>query len=233
MAPDPGAEVLGTIQGGAPLLVRTQAGKGKIYVFAVSAQTDFSNLPFTPVLLLTVHRMLLGHLGEVRDPPSLPTLTTLEFPVREAQGRIVTPGGKALALSRRDDRPDTAFFEHTEEAGIYRLATGPGAEALKAAVPVAAMNVPAEESSMARIAPADVKSLLGGSSVYFLETDGNLSQVGADTGATTAVSGFPLAVLAVLFLLAEVLVAWSMGRPPAPAKKESSAASGGEGLKAA
>ena len=92
----------------------------------------------------------------------------------------MTPGGKALALSRRDDRPDKAFFEQTEEAGIYRLATGDGAEALKAAVPVAALNVPAEESSMARIAPADVKSLLGGSSVYFLETDGNLSQVGAD-----------------------------------------------------
>ena len=72
--------------GRAPLLVRSQAGKGKIYVFAVSAQTDFSNLPFTPVLLLTVHRMLLGHLGEVRDPPSLPTLTTLEFPVSEGRG---------------------------------------------------------------------------------------------------------------------------------------------------
>ena len=78
-----------------------------------------------------------------------------------------------------------------------------------------------------------MKSLLGGSSVYFLETDGNISQVQADAGTASAISGFPLAVLAVLLLLGEVLVAWSMGRPPAPAKKEKSSASGGDGAKAA
>jgi len=64
MTPSAGAEVLASLEGGAPLLVRAQRGKGKICTFAVSAQTDFSNLPFTPVLLLTIHRALLNHMGE-------------------------------------------------------------------------------------------------------------------------------------------------------------------------
>ena len=106
MAPDPAAEVLGTIEGGAPLLVRSQVGKGKVYVFAVSAQADFSNMPFTPVLLLTVHRMLMGHLGEVRDPPSLPTLTTLEFPVERGPGpyREARRQGRLALAPRRPAR---------------------------------------------------------------------------------------------------------------------------------
>jgi hypothetical protein len=215
LAADPSSEVLATLDGGDPLIVRSQVGKGRVYLFAVSAQSDSSNLPFTPVFLSTLHRILLGHLGEVREPPSLPTFTPLEFAAKNAAALVVTPGGKPMPLVRREDRPDRLFFEHTEAAGLYQLAADGEAEAVKSAVPVAAMNVPPEESTVAKIEPAAIRTLLDGSSVYFLETDGNLSQAGAQAGAAGAVSGFPLAVLAMLLLLGEVLVAWSMGRPPA------------------
>jgi len=224
LAPAPADEVLARLDAGEPFLIRSQVGKGKIYVFAVSCQNDFSNLPFTPILLITVHRMLHTHLVETGEPLSLPAFTALEFPARPGDGRVVTPGGKTLPVAVREGQPGQAYFEQTAQVGIYRLASGDlGADA-SGAPPLAAINTPVEESSLPRIQPTEVRTLLGGSSVYFLAADGNVGTVAADSPASRAATGFPLAALALAFILGEVLLAWSMSRPAAGAARRSPAA---------
>jgi len=222
LVPAPADEVLATMDGhtarmgGGPLLVRSQLGKGKVYVFAVSCQQDFSNLPFHPVLLLTVHRMLHAHLVETGQPLAMPALTTIEFPVRPGENRVVTPGGQVVPLTVHEGRPDRGFFDRTGQAGIYRLASGDvTAEAARAAPPIAAINVPPEESDLARIAPEEIRALVQGSPVYFLATDWSDSQLQGDAPASGAMAGFPLAALAIAFLIGEVILAWSMSRPAA------------------
>ncbi|HUX15338.1 MAG TPA: hypothetical protein VMW52_02640, partial [Phycisphaerae bacterium] len=224
LAPAPADEVLARLDAGEPFLIRSQVGKGKIYVFAVSCQNDFSNLPFTPILLITVHRMLHAHLVETGEPLSLPAFTALEFSARPGDGRVVTPGGKTLPVAVREGQPGQAYFEQTAQVGIYRLASGDlGADA-SGAPPLAAINTPVEESSLPRIQPTEVRTLLGGSSVYFLAADGNVGTVAADSPASRAATGFPLAALALAFILGEVLLAWSMSRPAADAARRSPAA---------
>jgi len=224
LAPAPADEVLATMDGGGPFLVRSQLGKGKVYLYAVSCQPDFSNLPFHPALLLTVHRMLHAHLVETGEPIAMEALATLEFPVKPGENRVVTPGGQVVPLTVHEGRPGRGFFDRTAQAGIYRLASGDGtAEGAQAAPPIAAVNVPPEESDLARIEPTEIRSLLQGSTVYFLATDGNVSQWPSDAPASSAVSGFPLAALAIAFLLSEVILAWSMSRPAAGAAKPSPA----------
>jgi hypothetical protein len=137
--------------------------------------------------------------------------------------RIVTPDSRALPLTVRDGKVGKAVFEQTDLAGIYRLAEGDGAEAVKAAPPVAAVNVPPEESSLVRIEPTEVRALLPGIAVSFLSSDGGVSQVAAEGENSSAASGFPLAVLAMLLLVGEVVIAWSMSRPQAAAQKNGAA----------
>jgi len=215
LAPAPADEVLARLDTGGPFLTGEQVGKGKIYVFAVSCQQDFSNLPFTPVLLIAVHRMLHAHLVETGEPLSLPAFTALEFPARPGDSRIVTPDGKALPMALRESQSGQAYFEQTAQAGIYRLASGDGGSDAGGAPPLAAINVPVEESALTRIPADEVRRLLEGSSVYFLATDGNVGAVAADSPASRAATGFPLAALALAFVLGEVLLAWSMSRPAA------------------
>ena len=229
LAPAPADEVLArldagpsaslAVEAGEPFLIRSQVGKGKIYVFAVSCQNDFSNLPFTPILLIAVHRMLHAHLVETGEPLFLPAFTALEFPARPGDGRVVTPGGKTLPVAVREGQPGQAYFEQTAQAGIYRLASGDLEAGAGGAPPLAAINTPVEESSLARIQPTEVRTLLGGSSVYFLAGDGNVGAVAADSPPSRAATGFPLAALALAFILGEVLLAWSMSRPAAGSAK--------------
>ena len=207
------------VEAGEPFLIRSQVGKGKIYVFAVSCQNDFSNLPFTPILLIAVHRMLHAHLVETGEPLFLPAFTALEFPARPGDSRVVTPGGKTLPVAVREGQPSQAYFEQTAQVGIYRLASGDLEAGAGGAPPLAAINTPVEESSLARIPPDEVRTLLGGSSVYFLAGDGNVGTVAADSPPSRAATGFPLAALALAFILGEVLLAWSMSRPAAGSAK--------------
>jgi hypothetical protein len=212
-AADGPGEVLAAAEGGGPFLVRTQLGKGKVYVFSVSCRPDFSNLPFTPVFLLTVHRALLGHLVEVGDPLSVPAFASLEFSLKPGAYRMLTPDGRVLPLMPREGRPGRAVFDQTQRAGIYRLVSGDAAPKDAEAVPaVAAINVPSEESSLARIEPREVRLLLPGVSVHFAAPEGG-QDLGGDTGGRSAASGFLLAAIAVAFLASEVVLAWTMGRP--------------------
>jgi len=206
------ADTLIHTEKGEPFLVRAQVGRGKAYVFAVSAQADFSNFPFTPPFLLVLHRIVNTHLVEGSAPLSLPTFAELKLAVPPGAHLMLLPDRRAVPVMRPAE--GDAVFSQTELAGIYRLVSGtvaPGDP--EAAPPTAALNVPADESELDRVDPAAIQGLLPDASVSYLRVDGGAQSIGQGTGARSAASTFPLAVLAIAFLLGEVLLAWSMGRP--------------------
>ncbi|MDD4889238.1 MAG: BatA domain-containing protein [Phycisphaerae bacterium] len=225
-------EVLATAAapgGDLPFLVRIQRGRGKVYLYAVSCQRDFSTLPFTPVMLLTAHRAIMTHLTEIVEPlwqsACQPLRLTLSpgvhqmiVPARIADGNGHEPVDheRPIPVSPLPDNVSQAQFTRTERAGIYRMFEGDKSPAKPSqADPVAAVNVPAEESMLERIAPDTIRRLIGESSVYFTTaaTDTNGGNLGGDDSERVSASGFPLAVLAILFAMSEVILGWSLGRP--------------------
>jgi len=211
-------EVLIHTESGEPFLVRLQAGRGKVYVFAVSAQADFSNLPFTPPFLLVLHRAIQTHLVEGAAPLALTTLTELRLSPPPGAHVVVRPDGRAAPIVRPAE--GDAVYAETELAGIYRLAPGASApEKPELAAPLAAFNVPTQESELERLDAATIQGLLGSVAVTYLRADGAAGSLGGGSGTQTASSTFPLAALALAFLVGEVLLAWSMGRPSATAKQ--------------
>ena len=210
------SQVLATTEAGDPFLVRRQVGKGKVYVFGVSAQADSSNFPFTPVLLLTVHRAILAHALEIGEPPASAAYSVIQLQSPPGRHHILTPDGKLLPTTSAEGASGPAVFSETRIAGIYRLVEGDAAPADPQSAPaVAAITVAPEESSLETIDAetlSSVSSLLG-APVHFLPAEGDTGDLGATGGARSAMSGFPLAALALTLLLGEVVLAWTMDRP--------------------
>lgn len=206
------ADVLVHTERGEPFLLRTQIGRGKAYVFAVSAQADFSNFPFTPPFLLVLHRAIQTHLVEAAAPLSLPTHTELKLSLPPGAHMVLLPDRRAVPVMRAQE--GETVFAQTELAGIYRLAAGnvPPEDPEKAP-PIAALNVPAQESALERVDAATIQGLLPDTSVSYFRPDGGAEGLAQGSGEQSAASSFPLAALAFAFLLGEVILAWSMGRP--------------------
>lgn len=225
------AEILIHTERGEPFLVRQQVGKGKVYVFAVSAQVDFSNLPFTPPFLLTLHRAVEGHLVEAAAPLAQTVFTELRLALPPGAHQMLTPHPdperRAVRLMQPQGGGATGgdvVFEDTRFPGVYRLWAGDTApDDPTKALPVAALNVPPQESELGRIDPVAIHGLLPGISVSFLRADGSAESLGQSGGRETATSGFPLAALAMAFLVGEVLLAWSIGRGGARKEQDGAA----------
>jgi len=205
-------QVLAKAEGGDSFLVSLQQGAGKIYVFGVSAQADFSNLPFTPVLLLTVHRSIVAHLMDVAEPASREAFTELNLALPPGRHQVFTPDERCLPVTSGADSAGKVFRE-TGLAGIYRLIEGDNApENPEEAPALAAINVPSEESALDRVDARTIQTLLPGYPAQVMRVSGG-EQLSEGTGSRSAASSFPLATLAMMFLLSEVIFAWRLGRP--------------------
>jgi hypothetical protein len=211
------AETLMSTESGLPFLVVEQVGKGRVFLFAVSAQSDFSNLPFTPFFPPTIHRLALNHLVEKGGTAARRAFTPLIVPVRPEWPRIATPDGRVEPLTPMKSDPGKASFEDTGIAGFYRLtaaAAGSVPPADEGGPIVGVINVPPEESSLELIPEAVLGNLLQGCRVTMMQADGDL--VAAGRQASVGTLSFPFAVLALLAILGAVVLAWAIDRP-APA----------------
>jgi len=220
------AQALMSTDSGQPFLVVQQNGKGRIFLFAVSAQLDFSNLPLMPFFPPTVHRLVLNHLIEKGMATSHRAFTPLIVPVRAEWPRILTPDGRVEPLTPMKSDPDKVSFEDTGVAGFYRLTAAPAGS-----VPpkdeggpiVGTINVPPEESSMELIPEAVIGNLLRGSRVTTMAANGDLAATGRE--ASVGTWSFPFAVMALCAILGAVILAWAIDRP-APARPAEASAGG-------
>jgi hypothetical protein len=213
-----------------PFLVRMARGRGKVYLYAVSGRIDFSDLPKNLTLLLTIQAAVGAHLTD-GETLSTPAGEPIRLAIPSGGAKMLLPtdspssgnpaaakDDSAVPLSPLAENPSQAEFTRTEQPGLYRLrpvdATrdpghfGPGQSA-----PVAAVNAAPEESSLDRISPGDIKTLLGDTRVDFPSSLEEPEQSAGDDSDRVSASGFPLAVLAILLVLSEVMLGWSIGRP--------------------
>ena len=212
LSPRAPASAIAATDRGDLFLVQTQVGKGKCCCFAVSAQLDCSDLPLNSAFLPLLHRLALNHLAEIREPPAREVFSELRFPLPAGGCRVATPDGRLLPATRLADDPGRASFSETEQAGLYRLVTNENGASAETGTPLAALNVPREETEIERIAPERIRALLAGTRVSFLAEPGSAPALGGGD-VHSATSGFALAALAFALLLGETLLAWSLRRP--------------------
>lgn len=161
------AEVLARTSTGDPFLVRATVGQGLMYLFAVSADTEASNLPLTPIFPLSVYRAIEEHLPDLRGTAGHEVGSPIRVPARGSWVHL--PDGRLLPV------PDSGELTDTPVAGIYRLrrrsrAYDGGSRPTPPAengLPVAAVNVPVSESSISEIRPETIRTLLANAEVRF------------------------------------------------------------------
>jgi len=217
---------------GLPLLVKANYGRGSVFTFAVSARDDTSNLPFTKAWVPLLHSIVSKHIVDTSVGLSERTLRTLQVQMPEGLTRIRLPLTKAELASEPDLGAEQGVFIpltsdgsemgtpfiHTQRAGIY-MAFPPVPHSVEEdstpvkGIPVAALNPPEDESNIVLVDEERVRGLLEGHVVLFEKAGEGLGSQDNSGGDRTSSSGFPLAIAAILFLLAETVLAWSIGRP--------------------
>jgi hypothetical protein len=148
------AAVLITAGDDQPFMAGRAVGRGRVFLFTVGANRDWSTFPLTAFFLPVVHQLIRQGAGASVQPPHL-TLGT-HLPVNEAvpnyrdDDAITMPSG--LPLQIKDGGNRTFFIEDLPEPGIYTRAKTGSAEP----EPVLAVNTDRFES---RLTPASEDEL--------------------------------------------------------------------------
>ena len=144
-----GSAVLVTAGDDQPFMAGRAVGRGRVFLFTVGANRDWSTFPLTAFFLPVVHQLIRQGAGASVQPPHL-TLGA-HLPVNEAvpnyrdDDAISMPSGLPLAIKDNGNR--TFFIDTLPEPGIYTRAKAGAAEP----EPVLAVNTDRFES---RLTPA-------------------------------------------------------------------------------
>lgn len=148
------AAVLVTAGDNTPFMTGRAVGRGRVFMFAISANREWSTFPLTAFFLPVVHQLIRQGAGASVQPPHLVLGTQL--PVNDAvpnyrdDDQIAMPSGAPLSIKDNGNR--TFFIESLPEPGIYTRAKI-GADHPEA---VLAVNTDRKES---RLTPATVVEL--------------------------------------------------------------------------
>jgi hypothetical protein len=149
-----GSAVLVSAGDGMPFMAGRAVGRGRVFLFTVGANRDWSTFPLTAFFLPVVHQLIRQGAGASVQPPHL-TLGS-HIPVNEAipnyrdDDAVAMPSGAPLQI--RDNGNRAFFIESLTEPGIYTRAKAGAAEP----EPVLAVNADRFES---RLTPATVEDL--------------------------------------------------------------------------
>jgi hypothetical protein len=163
----PGATVLARFENGAPALVETRIGAGRVLVWATTLDTFWGDLPLKPVFLPFVHRLVRHAAGYAEDRPWFTAGQYLDVSGRDlveadsadAAGAAApqaaapqvaadeAPGGVTIAPDGGRDRiPETGLLA-LEQQGFYEIRgdEGPGR--------FVAVNLDLSESDLSALDP--------------------------------------------------------------------------------
>lgn len=157
---EPGAEILASLGAGEPFLLEKPHGKGKILQFTVAADRSTSDFALSPFFL-----PLLVQCADYSSPPPLPFIEGTDslvlneiVPGLSVAPTITGPGGITIPVRGNTDGLRTIFLvEKLFSPGVYNI-TLPGESAPRAAL---AVNTPADEGNLSRIAPGEIPARLG------------------------------------------------------------------------
>jgi hypothetical protein len=145
-----------------PFLLGREADKGRVLMFAVSADRRWSDWPLSPLYLPVAHEIALFSAGLVREPPFVwtsPAIDLADVTRRPDQvNQLVSPSGKRMpARVVQVDTIRSWLVDGLTEPGVYKAASDAGATG----APVVAVNMPRTESDLAKIERRDMIEVLG------------------------------------------------------------------------
>ena len=138
-----GGKTLMALENGDPLLAEGEWGRGRVFLFASSADLDWNDLPLNAAFLPLIHGLLKESAGMSQSFPT-PTLRVGEaFPGTEPPSQVVGPPGGP---------------------GIYRF-SNPSGDVWKG------LNPPVEESDLRKMTAEEMKKRLGSMEVKVIESE--------------------------------------------------------------
>ncbi|MFP4056653.1 MAG: BatA domain-containing protein [Candidatus Brocadiia bacterium] len=216
-----GARVVCRFQGGEPALVEAEHGKGRVVLFASTADDEWNDMHKWPAYLALLHEV-----GErvARDPSRSRNVEVGEPLVRYLPARFA---GRSLSLLRpQEDQPVpvrattsrnlvAAIYEATDRAGIYELSIeggdqpGPGQDTATVQ-DYFAVNVPAGESDLRRVSEEELERLFPGARLAYQRGPARRSPVSVAGERGELWRSLAYALLALLFV--ESVLAQRFGR---------------------
>jgi len=154
-----GAALLVTAGDGVPFMTGRAVGRGRVFMFAIAANRDWSSFPLTAFFVPVVHQLIRQGAGASVQPAHL--VLGSNVPANEAipsyrdDDAIALPSGAQLAIKDNGNR--TFFIESLSEPGIYLRAKATGAPA----EPVLAVNTDRFESRLTPTTPSELKEWTG------------------------------------------------------------------------
>ncbi|MEK7401182.1 MAG: BatA domain-containing protein [Gemmatimonadota bacterium] len=143
-----GGAVIARLDDGAPLLAERPVGTGRILMWALSLDANWTDAPFHPLWVPLLHQLARRSIAgsEVRSWFTAPHVLDLS---REGAVVVESPSGQRTRIS-----PDSApRFVELRERGFYEVRSG--ATAIGAGRPVA-VNVDLSESDQSHFDPAEL-----------------------------------------------------------------------------
>lgn len=137
-------------------------GSGRVILFAVSADREWSNLPLSPFFVPLLHRIVefsSGSAGDRLFVAASPLVRLTEVLPDAVDGdNLIAPSGAMVPVRRvREGERDEFIAENLVEPGVYRLAGAAAAEG----VPAVAVNLDRRESDLEPVRPDSLAGLTG------------------------------------------------------------------------
>lgn len=153
------AAVLVTAGDGVPFMTGRAVGRGRVFMFSIAANRDWSTFPLTAFFVPVVHQLIRQGAGASVQPTHL--VQGSNIPVNEAvpnyreDDAISAPSGAQLPIKDNGNR--TFFIESLTEPGIYTRAKAGAAQP----EPVLAVNTDRFESRLTPATPQELAEWTG------------------------------------------------------------------------
>ncbi len=209
---------LANFANGAPALVESRFGEGRVILAAFPANSKWTNLPlkpeFVPLLLRLVSHV--EHRAEVEAPAAVPPGGVAEIAVSGAwaggpgkvSGKVTDGAGRSTTLDfQRSATRYIAAYETTAEPGYYTVEVrGDPAAPDKVVTTAFAVNLAPEESDFTTLDEQQFRDLLPSAKVTFVDASAEAQQVqgviGSEQEVWRPLIAIMFVVIGVEFLLA-------------------------------
>jgi len=209
---DAGSRVALAFDSGDPAVVETARGRGRVFLVATSADSQWSTWPLHPSYPVVMGGMALlaasGRTGEKNVTVGQAIDQAYPTSAGAASVTVRTPERGVRELTLRPDADGSYLrLPPLEMSGVYEAEIGP---------PLTrndkfAVNVPVIESDMTRIEPDALKEAVPGFDPVVIKSADELTKAAEEVARRGEIHR-PLLLTVLGLILAETLMAWWMGR---------------------
>jgi len=197
--------VLSLAGSGAPILLEHSLGRGHVFLFTTSAETNWNNMALTPVFPMLMQQIVTYLAGREFEQPRLVgdslSLAYVEQP--DASDAVFdTPSGETITVPVQKHRNQfVALLENAREAGFYEAKVSVQAPGTQVAV-----NVDHIESDVTSLTASELISNLERTDVMVVYSEADLAAT-IETTRTGRSSWRQFMIAGLVLLLAESLFA--------------------------